>query len=305
MKPIRVLLSLITVVSILFASTLSAKAISFEAETVYESVFIVYSGNSMGSGFAVGENCIVTNAHVIENTRNVFITTYGGDQYQATVLGVNEEEDIAVLVVRNISFPYLPVADVSEIKTGDNIYAIGSPKGMAYTLTTGVISAKEREIRNQSYIQIDAPINEGNSGGPLLNDFGEVLGMNTLKISDGEGLGFAIPIARICNYLSTLGIELSTNGNVTSNIEIPESTPPVNVPETSTEDNTEHKENDSTDVYEDKHIATINYALVVVAVLSLICNIVLAVLLIYQKKKKTILQYDPSERTDFEIDVWE
>ena len=94
------------------------------------------------------------------------------------------------------------------MKTGDDIYAIGAPKGMAYTLTKGGVSAKERMIGNKSYIQIDAAINEGNSGGPLLNDAGQVLGMNTLKMSDSEGIGLAIPVNRICEYLKSLGIEL-------------------------------------------------------------------------------------------------
>ncbi len=98
------------------------------------------------------------------------------------------------------------------MKTGDDIYAIGAPKGMAYTLTKGSVSAKERMIGKDPCIQIDAPINQGNSGDPLLNDAGEVLGMNTMKMSDSEGIGLAIPISRICDYLSSIGIALSNSG---------------------------------------------------------------------------------------------
>ena len=202
MRPIKVLLSLIIVVAVLFASTLSVSAIGFEAETAYESVFVIYSGNSLGSGFAVGENCVVTNAHVIDNPRNITVETYGGTKYKASVLGINEQQDIAVLIVQDAQFPYLDIADLSTMKTGDDIYAIGAPHGMAYTLTKGGISAKERMVGNQSYIQIDAPINQGNSGGPLLNDDGQVLGMNTLKMSDSEGIGLAIMnrLIRACSY---------------------------------------------------------------------------------------------------------
>lgn len=301
MKPIRGLLSLIIVVAVLLASTISASAIGFVAETAYESVFVIYSGNSLGSGFAIGENCIVTNAHVVENKKQISVITYGGTEYEASVLGINEDEDIAVLVVEDISFPYLTVADLSKMKTGDDIYAIGAPKGMAYTLTKGGVSAKERMIGRYSYIQIDAPINEGNSGGPLLNDAGEVLGMNTLKMTDSEGIGLAIPITRICSYLNSLGIELNTNGNVLETVEIPEE-----APSTSTETQGQNEnENEKADHDGNDQLPIVTYIALGVAVVSIIGNIVLAVLLIYQKKKNLTLQYDPKERTDFDIDVWE
>lgn len=300
MKPIRVLLSLIIVVAVLFASTLSVGAIGFEAEKAYESVFVIYSGNSLGSGFAVGENCIVTNAHVIDNPRSITVETYGGTKYKASVLGMNEQQDIAVLIVKDATFPYLDIADLSTMKTGDDIYAIGAPKGMAYTLTKGGVSAKERMIGNQSYIQIDAAINEGNSGGPLLNDAGQVLGMNTLKMSDSEGIGLAIPISRVCEYLKSLGIELNTNGNVVDSVTIPEETKPS---DTQPGDDDESKE--PSDDHDEQRTPAITYIAVVIAALSLAGNVVLAVLLIHEKKRSTVVPYDPSERTDFDIDILE
>ena len=301
MKAIRVLLSLIMVMAVLLASTLSVSAIGFEAETVYESVFVIYSGNSLGSGFAVGENCIVTNAHVIGNEENITVITYGGAEHKATVLGINVYEDIAVLIVEDAVFPYLTIADTSTMKTGDDIYAIGAPKGMAYTLTKGSISAKERIIGRQSYIQIDAAINEGNSGGPLLNDAGQVLGMNTLKMSDSEGIGLAIPVSRICDYLKSLGIELNTNGNVVDSVTIPEETNPS---DTQPGGNNESKE-PSDDQDDEQRTPAITYIAVVVAALSLAANVILMVLLINEKKKSTVVPYDPSERTDFDIDILE
>ena len=301
MKPIRVLLSLIIVVAVLFASTLSVGAIGFEAETAYESVFVIYSGNSLGSGFAVGENCIVTNAHVIGNPHSITVETYGGTKHKASVLGMNEQLDIAVLIVKDAQFPYLDIADLSTMKTGDDIYAIGAPHGMAYTLTKGGISAKERTVGNQTYIQIDAAINEGNSGGPLLNDAGQVLGMNTLKMSDSEGIGLAIPVSRICDYLKSLGIELNTNGNVVDSVTIPEETKPS---DTQPGGNNESKEpsDDQDDV---QRTPAITYIAVVVAALSLAANVILTVLLINEKKKSTVVPYDPSERTDYDIDILE
>ena len=301
MKKSRVLLSLAIVVAVLFASTFSTSAIGFEAETAYESVFVIYSGNSLGSGFAVGENCIIANAHVIGNTRNITVETYGGTKHKASVLGLNEQQDIAVLIVNDAKFPYLDIADMSSMKTGDDIYAIGAPHGMAYTLTKGGISAKDRMVGNQSYIQIDAPINQGNSGGPLLNDSGQVLGMNTLKISDSEGIGLAIPISRICEYLKSLGIDLNENGNVVDFIETPAKTTPA---DSESDDGEENKT--TADIQDVKHSTPIiAYIAVVVAALSLAANVVLAVLLITEKKKNVTVPYDPRERTDFDIDILE
>lgn len=301
MKTGKVLLSLLIVAAVLFASVFSAVAIGFEAEKIYESVFVIYSGTSLGSGFAVGENCIVTNAHVIEDPRDITVSTYGGDRYRAYVCGIDTQADIAVLAVENVSFPYLQIADLSEMKTGDDIYAIGAPEGMAYTLTKGGISAKERIIRQQTYIQIDAPINHGNSGGPLLNDNGQVLGMNTLKMSNAEGIGLAIPIVRICDYLQELGIELSASGNVERPLQIPAQTQPAE-----TEPDVQDENKTPSDAYVPKQrTPAITYVVAVIAVVSIGGNVALAVLLIKEKKKSSIVPYDPSERTDFDIEILE
>ena len=298
MKPIRALLSLMLVATMLFASTLPVSAIGFDAETTYESVFVIYSGDALGSGFAVGENCIVTNAHVIDNQNDIKIETYDGHEYTAILLGIDESEDLAALIIEEAAFPYLKMADLSAMKIGDDIYTIGAPKGMAYTLTKGTVSAKSRIIRYKSYIQIDAAINEGNSGGPLLNDNGEVLGMNTLKMSDSEGIGLAIPVSRVSDFLKSLGIETDSCGNVQSALELPEESTPVETPKQYDEDGYEGP-NDG------RNSQAVTYWAITVAALSLIVNIILGVLLIRQKKKIAALKYDPSERTDFEIDILE
>lgn len=303
MKTIRMICSLIFVVAVLFASTFSAKAIGFEAEKAYESVFVIYSDNSLGSGFAVGENCIVTNAHVIANTRNITVKTYDGSEYKASVLGINEREDIAVLIVSDAMFPVLEIADLGTMKTGDDIYAIGAPKGMEYTLTKGGVSAKERLVGNQSYIQIDAPINQGNSGGPLLSDSGQVLGMNTLKMSDSEGIGLAIPVSRICNYLESLGVNLNENGNVAEYLLVPDQmTPSETVPGQNDNEDYDYKNKQRSN---EKDNNSAFYIVAAIATLSVAGNVVLVVLLINKRKEKVKEPYDPSERTDFDIDILE
>lgn len=296
MKQIKVLLSLIFLTAVLLASTLSLNAIGFEAEETYNSVFVIYSGNSLGSGFAIGENCIVTNAHVIDNERNITVESYDGDTFKAYAIGIDNNADIAILAVKDTVFPYLEIADISTMKTGDDIYAVGAPKGMAYTLTKGGISAKERIIDDKSYIQIDAAINEGNSGGPLLNDNGRVLGMNTLKMNDSEGIGLAIPISQICIYLESLGIELDTNNNVVGKILVSQESQTIISDTPDTEKSDVKKTNNSPLAF---------YIAIFVAILSIIANVVLTCLLVKQKKLTATLKFDPTERTDFEIDILE
>jgi serine protease Do len=288
-------MALLVVVAMLLASALTAYAIGFVAEDVYESVFVVYSANSLGSGFAIGKNCILTNAHVIENPNDIVIKTYSGKEYTADLLGINSAQDIAVLGVAGVEFEYLTVTSSAAMKTGDDIYAIGAPKSMAYTLTKGVVSAKNREIAGNEYIQIDAPINEGNSGGPLLNDSGQVVGINTLKMTDSEGIGLAIPMEVVKNYLNSLGIELNESGNVVGSVKATPSKPTEITEAPAQSDSTENKS---------KQPPTIVFLLVcIIAFVSICCNVSLAVALIHQKKRNVIYKYDPRERTDFEIDI--
>ena len=296
MKLQKVLLSIICVVAVLLALPFSASAIGFTAEEKYNSVFVVTSGNSLGSGFAVGENCIVTNAHVLDNPNNIILTTYAGETRSAYLVGYEEDKDIAVLCVTDAKFTPLTIADYKSLNTGDDVYAIGAPKSMAYTLTKGVISAKEREIGKYKYIQTDAAINEGNSGGPLLNDEGNVIGINTLKMSDSEGIGLAIPMTVVSDFLKSLNIELDEHGNVSETI----------VQETKGEG--KDKPADENDDKGQEKIA--KTPLVVTILLIVLCgsvagNIVLFILLLFQKRKNLNLKYDPRERTDFDIDILE
>ena len=296
MKLQKVLLSLICVVAVLLALPLSASAIGFKAEDKYTSVFVVTSGNSLGSGFAVGENCIVTNAHVLDSPNNIVLTTYAGETHSAYLVGYDQDKDIAVLGVKDVKFTPLTIADYNSLNTGDDVYAIGAPKSMAYTLTKGVISAKEREIGKYKYIQTDAAINEGNSGGPLLNDEGNVIGVNTLKMLDSEGIGLAIPMTVVSDFLKSLNIELDENGNVSETI----------IQETK-EDEKDKPSEKNDDKGQEKSLKT--PLVVTILIIALCCsvagNIILVILLVFQKRKNLNLKYDPRERTDFDIDILE
>lgn len=299
MKAIKSILTLCCVTAVLLAYYFPVAAIDFDAEAAYQSVFVVYSGNAVGSGFAVGENCIVTNAHVIVKPSDVVIQTYGGEEYPVFIIGVDEEKDIAVLGVENVTLPYFKLADKNAVHIGEDVFAIGAPKSMTYTLTKGILSAKDRLVGADTYYQIDAAINEGNSGGPLLNGQGEVLGINTMKIADSEGIGFAIPMDIVCEYLRTLGIVLDEQGNVQEHIENRAQKPtlvgkgPVEEPASVQP----HKEASGASPF--------LYIAFGVAACSLVLNVVLAILLVRQKRKNLKMIYDPRERTDFEIDLLE
>lgn len=284
------MLSFTLAAAVLFASAVPARAIGYRAEDVYESVFVIFSGRSIGSGFAVGKNCVVTNAHVISDPRSVCVRSYSGEEYPAIIVAMDSAKDMAVLAVDGADFPYLSFADPASIRIGEDIYAIGAPKSMAYTLTKGVISAKERVIGSRTYIQIDAAVNAGNSGGPLLNDDGQVLGMTTLKLSDSEGIGLAIPAGVILSFLSAQGLEPDDSGNVS--VIPPPETPQQEPP-------------GEPEAPQIPRIPGITRAAFAAAGISLIGNVVLSILLIDQKKKNLVLPYDPAERTDFEIDIWE
>lgn len=300
MKLLKILLSLVCAVAVLFAIPLAAFAIEFAAEEKYNSVFVVTSGISLGSGFAIGENCIVTNAHVINDIDNIILTTYAGETYTAYVIGCDQDRDIAVLGVQNAKFTPLTIADYRELSVGDDVYAIGAPKSMAYTLTKGVISAKEREIGEYKYIQTDAAINEGNSGGPLLNKEGNVIGINTMKISDSEGIGLAIPMTVASDFLKSLGIKLDENGNVSERV----------VMEIKDEETAKPFENNNNADTDNNQEETLKSPFAVTILLIAFCvsvsvNIVLIILLVFQKRRNLNLKYDPSERTEFDIDILE
>lgn len=263
-----------------------AWAIGFSAEDVYESVFVIETDRAIGSGFAVSEKEIITNAHVISDAQRIRIITYGGNELPANVVAYDENLDLAILYVEEGAFSPLPLDSLDAIRVGDDVYAIGAPKSMAYTLTKGIISSKDRIIRGQQYIQIDAPVNEGNSGGPLLDSNGNVLGVITLKLIDAEGIGMAIPITVVSEWMS--GVETS---------------PPVSPGSTSstTSENVTNTIPEGPPLYTQK-TEKVNAGLVIALSISVLLNAILIIGLVVSRKKNK-LDYDQSpDRTDFEIE---
>lgn len=172
-------------------------------ETIFGPQSQTYS--SVGSGFFVTENgYIVTNQHVVgDQPGDLIVSTADDEDYPAELIWSDASLDLAVLKVDISGAPVLNLGDSENIKVGQTVVAVGNPLGLAYSrsVTSGIVSAIDRTIvgsNNQivaeGLIQTDAAINSGNSGGPLVNVAGEVIGVNTYKASSGEGIGLAIPI---------------------------------------------------------------------------------------------------------------
>lgn len=160
-----------------------------------ESVVIVSTNIGQGSGFIVDEEgYIVTNYHVIDGATTAGIyTSDGNGPFQVTLIGNNILMDVALLKIEG-SFDELEFGDSDDVQVSEKVIAIGNPYGLQFSATSGSVSQIHREGPNgiKAYIQIDAAINFGNSGGPLINNQGKVIGMINFKIGGAEGLGFAL-----------------------------------------------------------------------------------------------------------------
>ncbi len=169
--------------------------------------------DSLGSGVIVSpDGYILTNNHVVEGATDVRVTLSDKRQLKAKVIGADPKTDIAVLKVEGSGFPAITIGDSSKVQVGDYALAVGDPFGVGQTVTMGIISALNRGNLGiedyEDFIQTDAPINPGNSGGALVNDRGELVGINTAILSHGsggnEGIGFAIPINMARNVMSQI-----------------------------------------------------------------------------------------------------
>ena len=168
--------------------------------------------SSLGSGFIISEDgTVVTNNHVIANAEDI-IVRIKDKEYKAAVVGADPYADIAVLKIEtNEKFTPVKFGDSDKARVGDWVVAIGNPFGLGGTVTSGIISARNRDInltRYDDFIQTDASINQGNSGGPLFNLDGDVVGINTAIIAPGQagsiGIGFAIPANAASNVIDQL-----------------------------------------------------------------------------------------------------
>ena len=167
----------------------------------------------LGSGVIINkEGYVLTNEHVIAQGSRLQITLADHQQYPAIVQGADAELDLAILKIQSpkkINWPQIEIGTSKDLLIGESVIAIGNPFGLSQTVTTGVISGISRTVRSgdqiyRNFIQIDAPIHAGNSGGPLLNIHGHLIGINTAVLENAFGIGFAIPIDNAFRVLTDL-----------------------------------------------------------------------------------------------------
>lgn len=167
-----------------------------QERAVTVNVKLLNGGESAGSGFFIDdEGTLVTNWHVIEIAKEISVMVSDGGKYDvARVVDFSELYDLAILKIDVSNSPYLELCE-DTVRSGEKVYAVGSALGtLTGSFTSGIISSTERKIGNVEYLQMDAAISSGNSGGPLVNEYGEVVGVNTLSYVNGENLNMAIKI---------------------------------------------------------------------------------------------------------------
>ena len=178
-----------------------------------EAVVQVRTPSGLGSGFIINEDgFLITNFHVIESETQISIEVYHQKDgqlerrtyKQVRIIAINKFEDLALLKIEDKESPrfkYVSLGSADALAVGEQVFAIGSPLGLERTVTEGILSTKTRQMQGELYLQTTAQINPGNSGGPLFNMSGEVIGVTNMKITFGEGLGFAIPVESVRFFL--------------------------------------------------------------------------------------------------------
>ena len=176
-----------------------------------KSVVTIETDRAQGTGFFItNDGFIITNAHVLFGGRYARIITHEKTEYFAKLVGYNLTLDLALLKINDTS-KKLELEDSENVKLGEKVIAIGNPLGLSFTVTEGIVSGIERVSPNNNldlYIQTDVSLNPGNSGGPLINKEGKVIGINNFKIGNTEGLGFALESNSIKEFIDEISLEM-------------------------------------------------------------------------------------------------
>lgn len=175
-------------------------------ENSIKSVVIIKTNLGQGTGFIINsEGYIVTNYHVMENVVSAGIYTYDSELHQVNLIGYNSNLDIALLQIPG-DYDSLKLTDSDDIQIGEKVIAIGNPLGLQFSVSGGIVSNIHQigPTGIKAYIQTDAALNPGNSGGPLINKQGKVIGINNFKIKETEGMGFALESNYIKDAVNTI-----------------------------------------------------------------------------------------------------
>jgi serine protease Do len=190
-----------------------ARDVSSLVKQIGEAVVQVRTPGGLGSGFFINQDgYLITNFHVIEGETEISVEVYlqrdgqlDRETYKRVkIIAINKFHDLALLQIEDKGAPKfksVTLGSADALSVGDGVFAIGSPLGLERTVTQGILSTKTRQLEGELYLQTSTQINPGNSGGPLFNLAGEVVGVTNMKITFGEGLGFAIPVELVKGFL--------------------------------------------------------------------------------------------------------
>jgi serine protease Do len=196
------------------AASVPEQSVRELVNTIGSAVVQVRTPAGLGSGFFINpDGFLITNFHVVEGETQISVEVYAikdgqmerKSYKQVRIIALNKFGDLALLHIEDKDAPKfasVPLGDSDKLSVGDHVFAIGSPLGLERTVTEGILSTKTRELEGSLYLQTTAQINPGNSGGPLFNLRGEVVGVTNMKITMGEGLGFAIPVESVERFLN-------------------------------------------------------------------------------------------------------
>jgi len=178
-------------------------------ENAVEAVVSIRTNAAQGSGFIItNDGYVVTNAHVLEDAKYATAITAEQKEYSMSLIGYSSTLDLALLKIGGNDWNYLKFADSDDVNVGEKVIAIGNPYGLSFSVTEGIISAVSRTIGGYGgkYLQTDAAIKSGNSGGPLIDTDGKVVGVNNLKI-EGDNVGFALESNYVANEVNVIATE--------------------------------------------------------------------------------------------------
>lgn len=205
------LLAAVSLLGLLAACPLVHADFAQAADKIRDSVVTVMVEKRMGTGFIVNDQgVIITNKHVLDKATAAKIKLANGDELPAQLTLTDPRHDLLLLKVDRPHLPAVTFASSAKLKQGSEVAALGAPFGLSDTLTKGIVSAADRDIDGQKFIQIDAALNQGNSGGPIINEQGQVVAVATLVAKKAENMGFAIPSDDVIAFLTEAKVTFAT-----------------------------------------------------------------------------------------------
>jgi len=193
-------------------AALAAADFSQAVKQVDPAVVTITAGDKSGAGFIVSpDGYILTNNHVVEESdeASLKVKLQNDEELPATIAHSAIEGDLCVLKIERTNLPVVQFASSQNLTSGQDVAAIGAPLGLEHSVTRGVVSALAREIEGLTYIQIDAALNEGNSGGPVINEQGQVIGVAVKMATEAQSVGFAIPSDAVMQFMQANGLNFN------------------------------------------------------------------------------------------------